>query len=118
MNLDAYRAMVDENVVTPMIEYMDDMVDCDYTQRTIDKCESLLLDYIDALEALEDPSDEEIMQLVENLVLALNDLNESVNYALIETMERESICEIIQNSALDCGLNTTEDDITAEWREW
>jgi len=37
---------------------------------------------------------------------------------LLETEERESIWEIIQNSAVECGLTNPEDDITEEWREW
>ena len=55
---------------------------------------------------------------VKKLVLALNKLNEKTDYCLLETEERESIWEIIQNSAVECGLVNPEDDITEEWREW
>ena len=67
---------------------------------------------------LEEPSDEEIMNQVKELVLALNDLNEKTDYSLIETDAREAIWEIIQTSAIDCGLKEYGDDITEEWREW
>ena len=119
MDLDVYRSMVDENLVTPMLDMLDDYDDvCGYSHADIDRCEGLLLDYLDALEAMDDPDDDAIMELVKNLVLALNDLNESTDYSLIETSEREAIWEIIQHSALDCGLSTTEEDITGEWRDW
>lgn len=37
---------------------------------------------------------------------------------LIETTEREVIWELIQSSAVECGLQDVKDDITEEWREW
>lgn len=51
-------------------------------------------------------------------MLALNDLNEELDYALIETVEREAICELIQTAAVDCGLQDVPDDVTEDWREW
>lgn len=51
-------------------------------------------------------------------VLALNDLNEELDYALIETVEREAICELIQTAAVDCGLQDVPDDVTEDWRAW
>ena len=49
-------------------------------------------------------------------MLALNDLNEELDYALIETVEREAICELIQTAAVDCGLQDVPDDVTEDWR--
>lgn len=49
--------------------------------------------------------------------MKLNKLIEITNYSLIETEMCEEIWEIIQNSALDCGLKNTNEDITEEWRE-
>ena len=43
---------------------------------------------------------------------------ESTDFCMIETSERETICEIIQECAVACGLTDAEDDITEEWREW
>ena len=37
---------------------------------------------------------------------------------MIETEERENIWELIQTSAVECGLQDPTDDITEEWREW
>ena len=55
---------------------------------------------------------------VKELVLALNDLNEGADHCLLETDEREAICELIQCSAEECGLIDPESDVTEEWREW
>ena len=61
---------------------------------------------------------EEALKIVENSILKLNDLNAKCNGGLIETSEREKIVEIIIFSGYLKGLNTREEDITEEWREW
>ena len=58
------------------------------------------------------------MKEVKEVVIALNKLNAKTDYSIIETMEREAIWEIIQTSAVECGLSNPSDDITEEWREW
>lgn len=78
----------------------------------------LLLKYIDQLSHLANPSDEAIMEQIKNVVLALNRLNETTDYSLIETLEREEIWQIIQDSAVECGLTSPAGDITEPWREW
>ena len=101
-----------------MTEFMNDCEDCGFTKKDIAKCETLILEYLVALENITKPTNKEIMKYVKKLVLALNKLNEKTDYCLLETEERESIWEIIQNSAVECGLTDPEDDITEEWREW
>ena len=101
-----------------MTKFMNDYEDCGFTQKDIAKCETLILEYLVALESIIEPTNKEIMKHVKKLVLALNKLNEKTDYCLLETEERESIWEIIQNSAVECGLTNPEDDITEEWREW
>lgn len=97
---------------------MNDCEDCGFAQKDIAKCETLILEYLVALESITEPTNKAIMKHVKKLVLALNKLNEKTDYCLLETEERESIWEIIQNSAVECGLVNPEDDITEEWREW
>ena len=60
------------------------------------------------------------MASVKKLVLKLNKLNEQTEYAMLETDERESICVLVQDFAVACGLvNIPEDDdVTGEWREF
>ena len=101
-----------------MISFMEDFDDCGYTAEDVDACKSLINSYLEALAAMSEPADEAIMEQVKTLVLALNDLNEKVDYSLIETDAREVIWEVIQTAAVDCGLREYGDDITEEWREW
>ncbi len=118
MNTQIYKIQLQETVVTPMTEFLKDCDDCDFTQKDIAKCESLIIEYLAALEGITEPGNKEIMKHVKKLVLGLNKLNEKTDYSLLETEEREAIWEIIQNSAVECGLTDPEDDITEEWREW
>ena len=118
MNIQNFKNQLQETVIVPMTECMNDCEDCGFTQKDIAKCEALILEYLVALESITEPTNKEIMKHVKKLVLALNKLNEKTDYCLLETEERESIWDIIQNSAVECGLANPEDDITEEWREW
>ena len=121
MDLEQYNQEILDTVYEPMLEYFRDFEedeDPGYTEEAIGECRRLLEDYGKALAELEDPSEEEILSQVEQVVLALNDLNEETDYAMIETDEREAICALIQGAALDTGLPETDDDVTEPWREW
>lgn len=122
MNLSQYKTTVLETIIEPMISFMNDCNEdedgCDYRAEDVEQCKHLLYTYLEALASMTDPSDDTIMEHVKILVLALNDLNEQTDYSMIETGEREAICEIIQTSAIECGLKEYSDDITEEWREW
>jgi len=119
MKLSKYKNEILENVIDPMICFMKELgEDCEYTIAHVEKCEELLMDYIFALSELDSPDEDQIMDAVQELVLALNELNEDADYSLIETDSREAICEIIQAAASECGLDNDVTDITEEWREW
>jgi len=111
-----YVEQVEETLIVPMTEFMED--GGDFTKEDIAECKALMLKYLNALADMKEVSDEAIMEEVKTLVLALNDLNEKTDYSMIETGEREAICEIIQNSAIERGLSDYDDDITGEWRDW
>ncbi|MDE6441930.1 MAG: hypothetical protein K2L12_04145 [Clostridia bacterium] len=118
MKTDLYKKKVEENVVAAMLDYMNEDEDCGYSKKDVKKCECLLLEYLDNLGKLAVLTDELIMAQVKKLVLALNKLNEKTDYCLIETDVREEIWQIIQDSAVECGLSSPAEDITEEWREW
>ena len=127
MNLDKFKAMTAEIVISPMLDYMNSLLEddgeCDYSKEHIERCGSLLLNYLDSLAALIHPTDAAIMEQVEAVVLALNELNEETGCCLIETGEREALWEVIQTAAVECGLSSdcleeNEGDITCAWREW
>ncbi|GGD30846.1 hypothetical protein [Flavobacterium orientale] len=59
-----------------------------------------------------------IINSVKNVVEKINDIN-CEGIGLIETIEREAICEFIDEVLKSTGLqNINEIDITEEWREW
>ena len=118
MDIQIYKKQLQETVIASMTEFMNEYDDCGFEQKHVAKCEALILEYLSALEKITAPTNKEIMKHVKKLVLSLNKLNEKTDYCLLETEEREAIWEIIQTSAVECGLVDPEDDITEEWREW
>lgn len=117
MDTAKYAALVAETAAD-MLDYMDELEECPYTKKDVAKYESILTQYLDSLSALDTPTDKDIMKCVKKAVVALNKLSEKTDYEMLETAERETICEIIQDAAIDCGLNSDSEDITEEWREW
>lgn len=113
-----YKKKVKENVISVMLGYMSEDEDCGYSKKDVKTCERLLLEYLDKLGNLSNPTDEVIMEQVKKVVLALNKLNDKTDCSLIETDAREEIWLIIQGSAIECGLTPYTEDITEEWREW
>ena len=119
MDIVKFKAMLSDNVIAPMIEFMEELEeDCEFSKKDVQKCEVILTQYLESLAVLSSPTDKDIMKCVKKAVLALNKLNEKTDYALLETEERENIWELIQTSAVECGLQDPADDITEEWREW
>jgi len=82
------------------------------------------------LHALRQPSDEEILNVVERLVLTLNKINkdqaraDEIGY---ETDEREELCDYISASLQEAGIDVVSletrhgappGDIAGRWRDW
>ena len=119
MDISKFKAMLTEHIISPMIDYTETgSKDCEFRKSDVRKCEKILTEYLDALAFLATPSDKDILKCVKKAVLALNKLNEKTDYAMLETEEREAIWELIQISAIECGLQDPADDITEQWREW
>lgn len=118
MKIEVYKKQVKETVVVDMLKYMAVDEACGYSKKDVQKCEHILLRYLNKLNNLKSPTDDVIMKQVKKVVLALNKLNEKTEYCLIETDAREEIYEIIQGSAVECGLMPSIEDVTEEWREW
>lgn len=117
MDIKEWKKQIAEDVVEPMLEFIDEEPD-GYTKAEVKACKSLLENYLMALKGLKAPTDAAIMACVKDVVLALNELNDQTDGSLIETGEREAIWEIIQGAAVACGLSEEPDDVTEEWREW
>ena len=119
MNVQKFYHRIAEEVAEPMLDFMQECGDdAAFSAFDVERCKMILKDYLDVLAALAEPTDEAILAQVRKTVLALNELNEETEYALIETSERESICILIQDAAEACGLRAEIDDVTEEWRDF
>jgi hypothetical protein len=95
--------------------------DAGYQQEHVDHCRGIVDRYFAELGGMignGGAPNEAILGAVQRAVVALNELNVDTNYCLIETDQREQLCEIIIAAARDAGLATGDDDITEEWRDW
>lgn len=118
MDIKHFQSQTRQTVTEPMLSFIREWGADGYSRRDVKRCEKLIFRYLKALGSMKSPSNDEIMEKVRELVLALNDLNESTDYSLLETEEREALWEIIQTSAVAAGLTDAPGDITEEWREW
>ena len=102
-----------KDILRWMYDFIEDEEDPDYNQKDVKECEVLLNKFINDVRN----EHQSAINAVKNLVLELNKLNEKCNYCLIETDQREQICELIF-SVLEQNNVSYEGDITEEWREW
>ena len=95
----------------------------DYTPENCDKAEQILDTLIGQLIALGEhaPKTEKEKQF-EQAVFALNSLNDATDGGLIETGEREDLCELLDTITVAAGLHPGDyadgEGIADEWREW
>jgi hypothetical protein len=93
--------------------------DSGYAQEEINQCGKLLDLFLTSLEKVPETSKNEyVLDVVKKVVLGLNKLNEDCDYSLIETGQREDLCELIITASKKAGLESNEEDVTEEWREW
>lgn len=118
MKTELYKRNVKEKIVFAMLDYMSEDDECGYSKKDVKKCERVLLKYLNKLGKLSRSTEDFIMEQVKKVVLDLNKLNDKTDCTLIETDVREEIWQIIQDSAVECGVNPSVEDVTEEWREW
>jgi hypothetical protein len=109
------------DLVEGMREYLAGVLDgggeAGYTSADIGECGRVLDAYLVTV-ADAPPGDEEaVMGAVEFTVLALNRLNARCHGHLIETDQREAICDLINRAAVANGVGGGV-DLTETWREW
>jgi hypothetical protein len=98
---------------------VDSSFEAGYSQEHIDRCNLILESFFGDLSQISGVDrNTEIMEAVKAAVEALNDLNDEAGYSLIETDQRELLCEIIIAAARESGLQTETYDTTEGWREW
>lgn len=99
-----------------MLDFIKDEGPHDYTPADVATCMTILEQFLQKMDLAASPP--ESLAIVEKSVLALNDLNESCDDALIETGQREDIAEIMILAGHLKGFNDRNDDITEDWRDW
>ena len=98
-----------------MINYMES-ANPNYTKTDVDECQRILNIFLNKAAAVPDKAT--FLNTVENSVNKLNALNKKCSYDLIETIERETICEIMIRAGEVRRFNTMDEDITEDYREW
>ena len=82
--------------------------DAGYEQSDVDKCDKALTEFL--LKLLEqDGNDKDwIIETTKSTVLKLNKINNTCDGNLIETDQREDICQLIQLATQQVGLETDQ----------
>ncbi|AZP19223.1 hypothetical protein EJC51_26035 [Streptomyces aquilus] len=79
------------------------------------------------LPGLGEASDEQVFAVVERFVLALNEVNDANNGGAFETDEREELCDFIDESLTEHGVDVValtarhglgRYQLTNKWRKW
>lgn len=110
-------------ILDGMRSYREDLaqdgVDAGYSVQQIDECEGIIDRFLETMSAAAERGDTAAAHgAVKDAVLGLNALNARCGHSLIETDQREGLCELILGAAMVAGLCAEGEDITEEWREW
>lgn len=114
---DAWRADVEENPEAAEL----------FPASMIQRTDEVLAEFEAEVASFDDPSDDEVFAAVENVVLALNGVNEEYDGAAYETDERELLCAYIDDSLTEAGVDVAalaarhglgKHEITDKWRDW
>jgi hypothetical protein len=104
-----------DKVIKEMFDYKAE-AGAGYTEAHVEECRLLLEEHLDAISRAKDATIAK--QCARSTVLKLNELNEKAEHELIETDQREQICEYIIRAGALLGFNGENEDVTEEWREW
>jgi hypothetical protein len=132
--LKKYLSQQNKNIISEnnkrILEYSDKLPTVEWKRRKdegddlftvtgIVAVESLLNNYLLTLaELTTQKKAANIYNSIKKIVTSLNKINDK-NGGFIETMEREELCEFINNIVRETGLDIDKDvDLTEEWRDW
>jgi hypothetical protein len=92
-----------------------------YTEANCDRAERILNELVDSLIEIEEAAPEaKKVSLFKTAVEALNALDAETQ--MIETGEREELCELFNLIAVDCGIDPCNyghgEGLASEWRDW
>ena len=109
-------------ILDGMRSYMEDLAQdgalAGYAAADIDECERIIDRFLDIARTAQSDDGAAVRTAVKQIVLALNALNARCGHTLIETDQREGLCELILGAASEAGAVGRDEDITEPWREW
>lgn len=110
---------IKKQLLDSMLDYIsDNNEEHGYTTVDVDIVDKLIDTFILCLEKIENPTHDTVMENVKSFVLSLNSLNEISDYNLIETDQRELLCDLIFVAIKNTGIKVSDEDFTEQWREW
>jgi hypothetical protein len=98
-----------------------------YPESMMLRTDEVLAEFEAEVAAFADPSDDEVFAAIENVVLALNAVNEEFDDAAYETEERENLCAYLDATLTEAGIDVAalaaragigRYEITDKWRDW
>lgn len=98
-----------------------------FPEKLLTATDAVLDTFEDQLPGLDDASDEQVFAVVERVVLALNAVDEAHNGSAFETDEREELCDYIDQSLTEHGVDVValtarhglgRYQLTDKWRKW
>lgn len=91
-----------------------------YSKENCARVQQVFVKLLTALENLPTGNNAQAEALIKAAVLELNRLNESTGGDVLETSEREELCELFDDIATAAGLDVTNypDGIASQWRAW
>lgn len=109
---------IKETLVIGMINYLLEYNVTQYSKNDVKEIDELLDQYLYKIKTIKEINSPFYLPTVEWVVKELNKINEKTGYSIIETDQRELICEYIIKTAIYYGFLLVYKDITEEWREW
>lgn len=101
-----------------MYDFIEDDDEPAYLKEDVQECDDIVTAFITHIDTHPQKSDYTwILQQVETFVKALNALNAKHENQLIETNQREDLCNLVELVVLHAG-HAYNTDITEQWREW
>ncbi|MEV0160291.1 hypothetical protein [Nonomuraea fuscirosea] len=98
-----------------------------YPEPFVVATERVLMSFEDEVHGIDSPSDEEVFAAIQKVVEGLNAVDAAHDDHDYETIEREELCEFIDDVLSEAGIDLDaltarrgikRFEITDEWREW
>ena len=104
-----------------MYDFIEDIEEDDepaYHKSDVEQCDQIVTAFINSVNESKESSDLSwLSSRIEQLVMQLNEINNTLDKQLIETNQREDLCALIELVISHCG-HQPQGDITEKWRQW